>query len=93
MCSPFRFSIQQFWRYLFYCQKTAFVCEFQHTSLWNIFFSQCCTLLVDMRFCRHVPNSPRDGNKMLHNPFLLEKVVFLASKTLMSPIGSGKKKN
>jgi hypothetical protein len=33
----------------------AFVSEFQHTPLWN-FFSQCSTSLVDMRFCRHVPN-------------------------------------
>jgi hypothetical protein len=28
---------------------------------------------------------------MLHNPCLLQKVVFLASKTLLSPIGTGKK--
>jgi hypothetical protein len=30
-----------------------------------------------MRLCRHVPNSPRDKNKMMHHPCLLEKVVFL----------------
>jgi hypothetical protein len=69
----------------------AFVGEFQHTSLWKIYFSQCSTLLVGMRFSIHVPNSPRDKNKMMHHPCLLEKVNFLASKTPMSPIGIGKK--
>jgi hypothetical protein len=46
---------------------------------------------MDMRFCRHIPNSPRDKNKMLHNPWLLEKVVFWAFKTLLSPFGTRKK--
>jgi hypothetical protein len=54
-------------------------------------FSQCSTLLVGMILCRHIPNSPRDKNKMMHHPCLLEKVVFLASKTLLSPIGTWKK--
>jgi hypothetical protein len=34
----FGFSIQQFWGCLFYHQEMAFVCEFQLTSLWKIFF-------------------------------------------------------
>jgi hypothetical protein len=55
------------------------------------FFSQCSTSLVGMRFCRHVPNSPRDKNKMLYNPCLLEEVDSLAFKILLSPIGIGKK--
>jgi hypothetical protein len=29
----FGFSIQQFFVCFIYCQKTAFVCEFQHTPL------------------------------------------------------------
>jgi hypothetical protein len=33
---------------------------------------QCSTPLVGMRFCRHVLNSPRDKNKMLHNSRLLK---------------------
>jgi hypothetical protein len=38
--SLFGFSIQEFFTCLFYCQKMAFVCEFQHTRLWKmIFFS------------------------------------------------------
>jgi hypothetical protein len=56
MCSPFGFSIQQFFVCLFYCQKTAFVCEFQHIPLWKINFCQCSTPLLDMRFCRDIPN-------------------------------------
>jgi hypothetical protein len=68
-----------------------FICEFQHTSLWKIIFSQCSTPPMGMRFCRHLPNPPRDKKKMSHDPCLLEKVVFWAFKTLLSPFGSGKK--
>jgi hypothetical protein len=40
MFSPFGFSIQEFFICLLYCQKTAFVCEFQHTPVRKmIFFS------------------------------------------------------
>jgi hypothetical protein len=59
--------------------------------LCKIFFSQCSTPLVGIRYCRHIPNPPRDKNKMSHNPCLLEKVVFWAFKTLMSPFGTGGK--
>ena len=55
------------------------------------FFFQCSTNLVGMQLCRHVPNSPKDQNKMMHHPCLLEKVVFLASKTFLSPIGTREK--
>jgi hypothetical protein len=41
----FGFSIQEFFICYFYCQKTAFVCEFQHTPLWKlILFSRFYTL-------------------------------------------------
>jgi hypothetical protein len=46
---------------------------------------------MGMRFCRHIPNSLRDKNKMSHNPSLLEKVVFWAFKTLLSHFGTGEK--
>jgi hypothetical protein len=39
MFSPFGFSIQGFYICLFYCQKMAFVCEFQHTPLRKMIFS------------------------------------------------------
>jgi hypothetical protein len=39
MFSPFGFSIQEFYICLFYCQKTAFLCEFQHTPLQKMIFS------------------------------------------------------
>jgi hypothetical protein len=38
MFLPFGFSIQEFFICYFYCQKTAFVCEFQHTPLWKMIF-------------------------------------------------------
>jgi hypothetical protein len=54
---------------LFYCQKMAFVCEFQHTPFSNDFFSQCSTPLVGMRFWRHVRNSLRNKNMERFIPF------------------------
>jgi hypothetical protein len=44
-----------------------------------------------MRFCGHVLNSPRKKNlkRLILN--LLEKVVFLDPKRLLSPFGRGKK--
>jgi hypothetical protein len=40
MFPPFGFSIEDIFICYFYCQKTAFICEFQHTPLQKmIFFS------------------------------------------------------
>jgi hypothetical protein len=36
MFPPFGFSIQECFICYFYCQKTAFVCEFEHTPLWKL---------------------------------------------------------
>jgi hypothetical protein len=44
-----------------------------------------------MRFCEHVPNSLRNKNPKRHIPYLLEKVVFLDSKRLLSPFCRGEK--
>jgi hypothetical protein len=46
---------------------------------------------VGMRFCGHVPNSPRNKNLKRHILSLLKKVVFLDPKRLLSPFCSGKK--
>jgi hypothetical protein len=43
-----------------------------------------------MRFCGHVPNSPRNKNPKRHIPYLLEKVVFLDPKRLLYPLGKDK---
>jgi hypothetical protein len=86
MSTQFGFSIQEFFICLFKCQKTAFVCEFQHTPLCKMTFFQGSIWLVDMRFCRHVPNSPRNKNLKSLNPYLLYKMVFLAPKALMYPL-------
>jgi hypothetical protein len=45
-----------------------------------------------MRFCGLIPNSPRKKNPKRHISYLLEKVVFLDPKRLLSPLGKGKKK-
>jgi hypothetical protein len=42
MCIPFGFSFQEFLLCLFYCLKTAAVCEFQHTPL--------CKMILLSRF-------------------------------------------
>jgi hypothetical protein len=44
-----------------------------------------------MRFWRHVPNSLRNKSMERHIPYLLQKMVFLAFKTLMSLRAQGKK--
>jgi hypothetical protein len=44
-----------------------------------------------MRFCGHVPNSTRDKNLKRFISYLLEKVVFLDLKRLMSALGRGEK--
>jgi hypothetical protein len=44
-----------------------------------------------MRFCRHVPNSFRNKNLKRLIPYLLEKVVFLDLKRLLSPSDMSKK--
>jgi hypothetical protein len=46
---------------------------------------------VGMRFCGHVPNSTRNKNMKFLSPYLLQKMVFLASKTLLSHFGIGEK--
>jgi hypothetical protein len=86
MFPPYGFSILEFFICYFYCQKTAFVCEFQHTSLWKLMiFSRFHT------FCGHVSNSPRYKNPKRHISYLLEKMGFLDPKRLLSPFGWAKK--
>jgi hypothetical protein len=42
------FSIQEIFIFYLYCQKTAFVCEFQHTPLWKLMiFSRFHSLCGD----------------------------------------------
>jgi hypothetical protein len=44
-----------------------------------------------MRFCGHVPNSPRNKNPRGLISYLLKKVGFLDPKRLLSPLGRGEK--
>jgi hypothetical protein len=55
------------------------------------FFWQPSTTLVNMRFCKHVPNSNKNKNMKSSNPYLRPKMVFLASETLLSLSGAMKK--
>ena len=66
MFPPFGFLIQGSFICYFYHQKMAFVCEFQHTPCGNWWFSQGSIPCVGMRFCGHVPNSPRNKNPKRH---------------------------
>jgi hypothetical protein len=43
-----------------------------------------------MRFCEHVPNSLSNKNPKRQISYLLEKVVFLDPKRLLSVLGRGK---
>jgi hypothetical protein len=44
-----------------------------------------------MRICMHVTNSNKNKNMKSGNPYLRPKMVFLASKTLLSLSGAAEK--
>jgi hypothetical protein len=44
-----------------------------------------------MRFCTHLPNSNKNKNMKSGNPYLRPKMVFLASETLLSLLGTAGK--
>jgi hypothetical protein len=46
---------------------------------------------VNMRFCTHVPNSTMNKNLRSGKPYRCRKMVFLASKTLLSLSGTVEK--
>jgi hypothetical protein len=86
------FQYNNFLCAFFYCQKrTPFKCEFQHTPLKKIILFQCCTALVCMIFCSHVPNSLRNKNMKRHILNLFWKMVFGPPKLYLSPSGAGEK--
>jgi hypothetical protein len=62
-------------------KKIAVICEFQHIPLYKMMLSSRFHTSHGMRFCRHVPNSSRNKNV---------KRLYLASKTLLSSLGTGK---
>jgi hypothetical protein len=45
---------------------------------------------VGMRFCGHVPNSPRNKNSKRHIPYPLQKCGFLGPQQTDVPLGRGK---
>jgi hypothetical protein len=46
---------------------------------------------MGMRFCGHVPNSPKSKNQKRDILNLIKKVDFLDPKRLLSPVCSGRK--
>jgi hypothetical protein len=76
---------------IFIVKKRPLYVNFSLPPCGNWWFSQGSTLGVGMRFCGHVPNSLRNKNlkRLILN--LLENVVFLDPKRLLSPFGRGKK--
>ena len=44
-----------------------------------------------MKFCEHVPNSPKIKELKSYNPYLLKKMVFLAFKTCLYYLNQWKK--
>jgi hypothetical protein len=70
---------------LFYYQKMAFVCEFQHIPLQKMIFSSMFHTSCGYEIWRHVPNSLRNKNTERHIPYLFFKMVVLAFKSLLSP--------
>ena len=42
-----------------------------------------------MRFCGHIPNSPKNNNLEFIDPYLLLKTIFLPPKTLLYPSSIG----
>jgi hypothetical protein len=76
---------------IFIVKKQPLYVNFSIPPCGNWWFSQGSTPRVGMRFCGHVPNSPRNKNlkRLILN--LLKKVVFLDPKRLLSPFCRGKK--
>jgi hypothetical protein len=87
------FQSKNFSYTIFIIKKRPLYMNFSIPHCGNWWFSQGSTPCVSMRFCGHLPNSPKNKNPKRHISYLLEKVVFLDPKRLLSPSGRGKKKN
>jgi hypothetical protein len=86
LCSDFQ--SKNFSYAIFIVKKWPFYVNFSILLCAKWRFFQGSISLVDMRFCWHVPNSPRNKNLKSLNPYLLYKVVFLASETLLYPLST-----
>jgi hypothetical protein len=72
ICSPFGFSIQQFWRYLFYCPKTAFVMHMLTIWIFNTTILEMSFLLSKSGLCWWISAYP-----IVENIFFLNVPHFL----------------
>ena len=85
------FQSKNFSYAIFIVKKRPLYVNFSIPPCGNWWFSQGSTPCMGMRFCGHVPNSPRNKNlkRLILN--LILKVVFLDLKRLLSPFCRGKK--
>ena len=82
------FQSKNFPHAIFIVQKRPLYVNFSIPLYAKWHFFQGSISLMDMRFYWHVPNSPRNKNLKSLNPYLLYKMVFLASKTLLYPLST-----
>jgi hypothetical protein len=75
---------------IFILKKRPLYVNFSIPPSGNWCFSQGSTPCVGMRLFGRVPNSPTNKNPKRHISYLLENVVFLDPKRLVSPFGRGK---
>jgi hypothetical protein len=75
----------------FYCQKMAFVCEFQHTPLWKLMFYSRFHTSCGHEILWTYTYSPRNKNPKRLISYLLQKVAFMDPKRLLSPLSRGEK--
>jgi hypothetical protein len=93
MFPPFGFSIQEFSICYYYCQKMAFVCEFQHTPLrkmifFSMFHTSCGYEILGILYLTHLET--RYGEA--HSISTL-KNGFFGLQNLVVPLGRWGKKH
>jgi hypothetical protein len=88
---PFDFKYNNFGDVFSIVKKRPSLVNFSISHCGKYYFSQYSTPLVGMRFCRYIPSSLRNKNRIMHHPCLLEKVVFWTPKLCCPPLAQGKK--
>jgi hypothetical protein len=85
------FQSKNFTYAIFIVKKQPLYVNFNIPPCGNWWFSQGSTPRVGMRFCGHVPNSPKNKNLKRIILNILGKMVLLDPKRLLSPFRRGKK--
>jgi hypothetical protein len=85
------FQSKNFLYAIFIVKKWPLYVNFSIPLCEKYFFWQPSTTLVNMRFCKHGPNSTRNKIMKSSKPYLSPKMVFLAPKTLLYRSGAMEK--